>query len=549
MGKETGFLEYEREDRTYADPAERLKTYKEFVIPHERGALQKQAARCMNCGIPYCHNGCPVNNIIPDWNHLVYEDDWKSALEVLHSTNNFPEFTGRVCPAPCEAACTLNIVDAPVTIKSIECAIIDRGFKEGWVKPQVPEKQTGKSVAVIGSGPAGLACAQQLARAGHAVTVFEKSDRIGGLLRYGIPDFKMEKHLINRRAVQMEAEGVQFKTGAEVGVEVSFAALKENFDAVVLAGGAEDARKLDVPGAELPGVRLAMEFLTQQNKRNAGDDEVRAAPRGSLTATGKDVIVIGGGDTGSDCVGTSNRRLCTLKVLPGLSDLLLCLLQFLLLLEEFLVGSVENSSGVFRTFMQFIRGFAELLTLQQVFKQFDFSLNTLMFTHLFFVREMQVANASLDLVALVDLLFQSLNFLVLLSLFVHHFDKWRIFAGAPLAGLPGEDAIDIGIQSIQKCRYFRCLGKNAQFRGKPAAPRISFITIKACGEELDNTVLRAQECGDEITLWQFTRPPFASRFRNSPVEHRPQPAIDIASLSFLDDASLGGEAIQTRLGM
>ena len=308
MGKETGFLEYEREDRTYADPAERLKTYKEFVIPHERGALQKQAARCMNCGIPYCHNGCPVNNIIPDWNHLVYEDDWKSALEVLHSTNNFPEFTGRVCPAPCEAACTLNIVDAPVTIKSIECAIIDRGFNEGWVKPQVPEKQTGKSVAVIGSGPAGLAAAQQLARAGHAVTVFEKSDRIGGLLRYGIPDFKMEKHLINRRAVQMEAEGVQFRTSSEVGVEVSFEALRENFDAVVLAGGAEEARKLDIPGSELSGVRLAMEFLTQQNKRNAGDDEVRAAPRGSLTATGKHVIVIGGGDTGSDCVGTSNRQ-------------------------------------------------------------------------------------------------------------------------------------------------------------------------------------------------------------------------------------------------
>ena len=308
MGKETGFLEYEREDRTYVDPAERLKNYKEFTVPQDREALRKQAARCMNCGIPYCHNGCPVNNIIPDWNHLVYEDDWKNALEVLHSTNNFPEFTGRVCPAPCEAACTLNIVDAPVTIKSIECAIIDRGFKEGWVKPQPAAKPTGKSVAVIGSGPAGLAAAQQLARAGHAVTVFEKSDRIGGLLRYGIPDFKMEKHLINRRAVQMEAEGVQFRTSSEVGVEVSFEALKENFDAVVLAGGAEEARQLDIPGAELPGVRLAMEFLTQQNKRNAGDDEVRAAPRGSLTATGKHVIVIGGGDTGSDCVGTSNRQ-------------------------------------------------------------------------------------------------------------------------------------------------------------------------------------------------------------------------------------------------
>ncbi|WP_100259960.1 glutamate synthase subunit beta [Qipengyuania seohaensis] len=308
MGKETGFLEYDREEREYVAPEERLKTYKEFTLPQSADALKRQAARCMNCGIPYCHNGCPVNNIIPDWNHLVYEDDWQNALEVLHSTNNFPEFTGRICPAPCEAACTLNIVDSPVTIKSIECAIVDKGWQEGWIKPQVPEKQTGKSVAVIGSGPAGLAAAQQLARAGHAVTVFEKSDRIGGLLRYGIPDFKMEKHLINRRAVQMEAEGVQFRTSSEVGVEVSFEALKENFDAVVLAGGAEEARMLDIPGAELSGVRFAMEFLTQQNKRNAGDDEVRAAPRGSLTATGKHVIVIGGGDTGSDCVGTSNRQ-------------------------------------------------------------------------------------------------------------------------------------------------------------------------------------------------------------------------------------------------
>jgi glutamate synthase (NADPH/NADH) small chain len=308
VGKETGFLEVDRHDRTYADPKERLHHYKEFVIPLPAPALAAQASRCMNCGIPYCHNGCPVNNIIPDFNHLVYENDWKNALEVLHSTNNFPEFTGRICPAPCEAACTLNITDQPVTIKSIECAIVDKGWEEGWIVPQVTAARTGKTVAVVGSGPAGLAAAQQLARAGHSVTVFEKSDRPGGLLRYGIPDFKMEKHLINRRCVQMEAEGVQFRTSMEVGVTVSVASLKENFDAIVLSGGAEDPRRLDIPGAELPGVRPAMEFLMQQNKRNAGDSELRAAPRGTLTATGKHVIVIGGGDTGSDCVGTSNRQ-------------------------------------------------------------------------------------------------------------------------------------------------------------------------------------------------------------------------------------------------
>ncbi|OBV11108.1 glutamate synthase subunit beta [Erythrobacter dokdonensis] len=308
MGKETGFLELDRRERDYLDPKERLKNYREFVIQPDDTTLSAQASRCMDCGIPYCHNGCPVNNMIPDWNHLVYEADWKRALDNLHSTNNFPEFTGRICPAPCEAACTLNIIDQPVTIKSIECAIVDRGWKEGWVKPQIPAKKTGKSVAVVGSGPAGLACAQQLARAGHSVTVFEKNDRVGGLLRYGIPDFKMEKHLINRRCQQMEAEGVTFKTSKEVGVDISFKSLQENFDAVVLAGGAEDARPLSIPGAEMPGVRLAMEFLTQQNKRVAGDDELRAAPRGSLLATGKHVVVIGGGDTGSDCVGTSNRQ-------------------------------------------------------------------------------------------------------------------------------------------------------------------------------------------------------------------------------------------------
>ena len=308
MGKATGFLELDRSDRKYADPKERLTHYREFVIPHDEAGLKGQASRCMNCGIPYCHNGCPVNNQIPDWNHLVYENDWQEAVENLHSTNNFPEFTGRICPAPCEAACTLNIIDQPVTIKSIECAIVDKGWKEGWIVPQVPARKTGKSVAVVGSGPAGLAAAQQLARAGHSVTVFEKNDRVGGLLRYGIPDFKLEKHLINRRMVQMMAEGVEFRTSVEVGVTVSVASLKENFDAIVMAGGAEDPRGLGIPGFELPGVRFAMEFLTQQNKRNAGDDELRAAPRGSLLATGKHVVVIGGGDTGSDCVGTSNRQ-------------------------------------------------------------------------------------------------------------------------------------------------------------------------------------------------------------------------------------------------
>jgi len=308
MGKATGFLEIERKDRSYAKPAERLKHWNEFIVPLGEQEMRDQASRCMNCGIPFCHQGCPVNNIIPDWNHLVFEDDWKNALEVLHSTNNFPEFTGRVCPAPCEAACTLNIEDTPVTIKSIECAIVDRGWQEGWILPQLPARKTGKSVAVVGSGPAGLACAQQLARAGHSVTLFEKNDRMGGLLRYGIPDFKMEKHLINRRLVQMEAEGVTFRTSTEVGVQVSLDSLRANFDAVVLSGGAEKPRPLEIPGFELSGVRFAMEFLTQQNKRLAGDDELRAAPRGSLTATGKHVVVIGGGDTGSDCVGTSNRQ-------------------------------------------------------------------------------------------------------------------------------------------------------------------------------------------------------------------------------------------------
>jgi glutamate synthase (NADPH) small chain len=309
MGKPTGFLEIERQDRTYEAPQERLKNYKEFVIPLSVEATSTQAARCMDCGIPFCHNGCPVNNQIPDFNNLVYRDQWKTALENLQSTNNFPEFTGRVCPAPCEASCTLNIIDTPVTIKSIECQIVDRGWREGWIAPQPSARGTGKRVAVVGSGPAGMACAQQLARAGHAVTVFEKSDRIGGLLRYGIPDFKMEKHLIDRRVKQMETEGVIFRTSFNVGVDVSVDRLLDDYDVIVMSGGAENPRDLEIQGRELKGIHFAMDFLTQQNKRVAGDDEATAAPNGStLSAEGKHVVVIGGGDTGSDCIGTSNRH-------------------------------------------------------------------------------------------------------------------------------------------------------------------------------------------------------------------------------------------------
>jgi len=308
MGKVTGFLEIDREEIEYEPAKDRLSNYREFIKPLPEDALQSQASRCMDCGIPYCHNGCPVNNIIPEWNNLVYENDWKTALEVLHSTNNFPEFTGRICPAPCEASCVLNIDDAPVTIKSIECAIIDKGWNEGWVTPQKADVKTGKKVAVVGSGPAGMAASQQLARAGHSVTLFERNDRVGGLLRYGIPDFKMEKHHINRRVLQMEAEGVEFRTNTEVGVTVSLESLQQNYDAVVMSGGAENPRPLEIPGAELEGVHPAMRFLLQQNKRVAGDDEMRAAPQGSISAKDKHVIVIGGGDTGSDCVGTSNRQ-------------------------------------------------------------------------------------------------------------------------------------------------------------------------------------------------------------------------------------------------
>jgi glutamate synthase (NADPH/NADH) small chain len=308
MGKPTGFLEIERHDRAYEKPAERVHNYREFVRPLPNAEVAKQASRCMDCGIPYCHNGCPVNNLIPDWNNLVYRDQWRAAVETLHSTNNFPEFTGRVCPAPCEASCTLNIEDNPVTIKTIECQIVDRGWEEGWIQPQTPTHKTGKNVAVVGSGPAGLACAQQLARAGHRVTLFEKSDRIGGLLRYGIPDFKMEKHLIDRRMRQMEAEGVTFRPGVEVGAGMTVAMLLHDYDALVMSGGAELPRDLDIEGRTLDGIHFAMDFLTQQNKRVAGDRESQAAPAGTISAKGLHVVVVGGGDTGSDCIGTSNRH-------------------------------------------------------------------------------------------------------------------------------------------------------------------------------------------------------------------------------------------------
>ena len=308
MGRVTGFLEIDRRDRPYEKPDIRRRGWKEFVKALPEPETRKQAARCMDCGIPFCHDGCPVNNLIPSWNDLVYRDQWRAALKTLHSTNNFPEFTGRICPAPCEEACTLNIDNTPVTIKAIECAIVDRGWQEGWIEPLIPARLTGKTVAVVGSGPAGLACAQQLARAGHIVTVFEKSDRIGGLLRYGIPDFKMEKALIDRRVDQMTAEGVVFRTETAIGVDLPMDAVLGQFDAVALTGGAEAARDLELPGRELDGIHFAMDYLPQQNKRNAGDGEERAAPNGSITAEGKRVIVIGGGDTGSDCIGTAIRQ-------------------------------------------------------------------------------------------------------------------------------------------------------------------------------------------------------------------------------------------------
>ena len=304
MTNPTGFLTIERRDRTYRPAKERVHDYQDVVVPLPDAEVRRQAERCMDCGVPFCHSGCPVNNLIPEWNDLVSRDDWRNALDRLHKTNNFPEFTGRVCPAPCEAACTLNIDDNPVTIKTVECEIIDRGFSEGWVKPRMAPHGTGKRIAVVGSGPAGLACAQQLARMGHAPTVFEKADRIGGLLRYGIPDFKLDKSLIDRRIAQMEAEGVIFRPNMHVGVDVSIDRILDDYHLVVLAGGAEQPRDLPVQGRELSGIHFAMEYLTLSNRRVAGLPE-QGEP---ILATGKHVIVIGGGDTGSDCIGTANRQ-------------------------------------------------------------------------------------------------------------------------------------------------------------------------------------------------------------------------------------------------
>jgi glutamate synthase (NADPH) small chain len=319
VGKVTGFLEIERQDRRYAPASDRIRHFREFMIPLSEEATRDQAARCMNCGIPYCHSGCPVNNQIPDWNDLVYRRDWHAASLNLHSTNNFPEFTGRLCPAPCEASCTLNLDDNPVTIKTIECAIVDRAWKEGWIHPEPPAQKTGKKVAVIGSGPAGLACAQQLARAGHEVHLFERWAKAGGLLTYGIPDFKMEKHHVARRVKQMEAEGVTFHYGAHVGVNVPIEPLLAEHDAIVLTGGAEKSRDLPIPGRELSGIHFAMEFLPQQNRRISGEPPP-AGDAPPISANRKHVIVIGGGDTGSDCIGTAIRQgalsVTNLELLP-----------------------------------------------------------------------------------------------------------------------------------------------------------------------------------------------------------------------------------------
>ena len=305
MGKPTGFIEIARRERSYTPEKERLKHYDEFTVPLSDPEVRQQGARCMDCGIPYCHDGCPVNNIIPEWNDLVYQGEWRESLRILHSTNNFPEFTGRICPAPCEAACTLNITDQPVTIKTIEVSIVEKGWQEGWIVPRIAKRRTGKNIAVVGSGPAGMACSQQLARAGHSVVLYEKNARIGGLMRYGIPDFKMEKHFIDRRMAQMRAEGVEFRPNSHIGITIPIEEIQEKFDAVVLTGGAEHPRDMPVPGRELPGVHFAMEFLTQQNRR-LNSEPLGEGPE--IMATGKHVVVIGGGDTGSDCVGTSNRH-------------------------------------------------------------------------------------------------------------------------------------------------------------------------------------------------------------------------------------------------
>jgi glutamate synthase (NADPH/NADH) small chain len=305
MGKVTGFMEYTRETPQRRPPAERIKDWFEIYLPFPEENIRSQGARCMDCGVPFCHTGCPLTNIIPDWNDLVYRGRWKEAVRQLHATNNFPEFTGRICPAPCEAACVLGINEPPVTIKQIEKTIIDRAFEEGFIRPEPAPLRTGKQVAIVGSGPAGLAAAQQLARAGHDVTLFEKADRIGGLLRYGIPNFKMEKHLIDRRLEQMQAEGVRFETNAHVGVNVPVADLRKEYAAILLTGGAEQPRDLPVPGRELKGIHFAMEFLPQQNRRCEGDT---VPAEGAILATGKRVVIIGGGDTGADCLGTSHRQ-------------------------------------------------------------------------------------------------------------------------------------------------------------------------------------------------------------------------------------------------